>query len=153
MKKETAMATPSTVRYYCGDLCYVIHDAWSEVCDLTVFDNSKFEYELSDGRKFILFSTAYGDGTYNDRDGNPYSVDSGTIGAIKVDDIVDTEGPEALERAIQNGLGQIHEFPEEISEMDCYYQDGVIGIYNVEIDTAGDYDLDDEEDDENEEDA
>ena len=31
--------------------------------------------------------------------------------------------------------------------MDCYYQDGVIGIYNVEIDTAGDYDLDDEEDD------
>ena len=152
MKKETAMATTSTVRYYVGDLAYVLHDAWSEVCDLTVFDNSKFEYELSDGRKFILFSTAYGDGTYNDRDGNPYSVDSGTIGAIKVDDIVDTEGPEALERAIQNGLGQIHEFPEEISEMDCYYQDGVIGIYNVEIDTAGAYDLDDEDEEDEDDD-
>ncbi len=152
MKKEIAMATPSTVRYYVGDLCYVVHDAWSEVCDLTVFDNSKFEYELSDGRKYFLFSTKYGDGTYNDRDGNPYSVDSGTIGAIKVDDIVDVDGPEGLERAIQNGLGHILEFPEEISGMDCYYQDGVIGIYNVEIDTANDYDLDDEED-EDEEDA
>ena len=150
MKKETAMATPSTVRYYCGDLCYVMHDAWNEVCNLTVFDNSQFEYELSDGRKFVLFSTAYGDGTYNDRDGNPYSVDSGTIGAIKVDDIVDTEG---LERTIQNGLGHIHEFPAGFDGMDCYYQDGVIGIYNVEIDTANDYDLDDEEDDEDEEDA
>jgi hypothetical protein len=150
MKKETAMTAPATARFYVGDLCYVMKDAWDEVCNLTVFDNTKFEYELSDGRKYILFGTAYGDGTYNDRDGYPYSVDSGTIGAIKVDDIIDTEG---LERTIQHGLGKIHEFPEEISEMDCYYQDGVIGIYNVEIDTAGDYDLDDEEDDEDEEDA
>ena len=124
---------PTPVRYYVGDLCYVMHDAWDEVCGLVPFDNSEHEFELEDGRKFILFSTAYGDGTYFDREGKSYGVDSGTIGAIKVDDIRDPEFASIVER----GLGQVHEFPAEIDGLDCFYESGTIGIYRVEIDTAG----------------
>jgi len=137
-----SVTAPSPVRYYVGDLCYVMHDAWDEVCSICCIDNEDWEYELEDGRKFILFSTAYGDGQYNDQNGNPYAVDSGTIGAIAVDDIMDPE----FESAIKNGLGHIHEFPAEIEGYDCFYDKGTIGIYSVYIDTAGDLDCDDDED-------
>ena len=151
MKKETAMTAPATARYYVGDLCYVLdNDVWNEVCNQTPFDNSTFEFELSDGRKYLLFSTAYGDGTYNDNEGNPYSVDSGTIGAIKVDDIVDTKG---LNNAVNNGLGHIRDLPAEIDEINCEYYEGTIYIHNVVIYTGNDYDLDDEEEFEDDEDA
>jgi hypothetical protein len=109
---------------------------------------------LEDGRKFILFSTAYGDGSYNDFAGNSYGVDSGTIGAIKVEDIRDLEG---FTGTVKNGAGHVHEFPAEINGDDCYYEDGMIGIYMVEIDTAGNYEEEeveyDREFDENDEDA
>ena len=141
MNQETAMTAPATARYYVGDLCYVMHDAWNEVCNLTVFDNSRFEYELSDGRKFVLFSTAYGDGTYNDQYGNPYGVDSGTIGAILLDDIDDPE----LERVLENGLGNVYEFPGILGEDDCAYEDGLIRIGHVQIETGDEDEEDDEE--------
>jgi hypothetical protein len=136
MKNET-----TTVEYYVGDLCYVMHDCWEEVCDLTLSEDAEgeHEFELADGRKFILFSTAYGDGQYNDLEGNPYCVDSGTIGAIRVADIQDPD----FASAIKHGLGHIHEFPAEIDGSDCCYEDGVITIYKVSIDTAGcDYEED-----------
>jgi hypothetical protein len=137
MKNETTPVTaPSPVRYYVGDLCYVMHDVWNEVCDLVPYDNSEHEFELEDGRKFILFGTAYGDGSYTDLAGNSYGVDSGTIGAIKVDDIRDLEG---FDSTVKNGSGHVHEFPAEICDYDCFYDEGVIGIYSVQIDTAGDY--------------
>jgi len=152
MKNETTSMTtsaPTPVKYYLGDLAYVMHDVWDEVCDLVPFDNSEHEFELEDGRKFILFSTAYGDGQYNDFLGKPYSVDSGTIGAIKVDDIRDLEG---FNSTIKHGNGHVHEFPAEINGDDCYYDDGMIGIYQVEIDTDEDYEEEeveyDKEDDE-----
>jgi hypothetical protein len=144
MMNETPMTAP--VRYYVGDLCYVMHDVWDEVCNISFEPDFDGEGELEDGRKFILFSTAYGDGVYNDSEGNPYSVDSGTIGAIKVDDIRDPE----FARIVENGLGHVHEFPAEIDGMDCYYEDGTIRIYTVAIDTGADYeedevDVDDED--------
>jgi hypothetical protein len=134
MKNEKNLVNP--VRYYVGDLCYVMHDEWDEVCDLTPYDNSEHEFELGDGRKFILFSTAHGDGTYNDQEGKPYCVDSGTIGAIKLSDILDP----GSEDIINAGLGHVHEFPAEIDGFDCYYDEGVINIYSVSIDTAADWD-------------
>lgn len=121
--------------YYIGDLCYVMHDCWSEVCDLTFFDNSEHEFQLADGRKFILFTTAYGDGTYTDQYGNQYGVDAGVIGAIKTADIRDT-GP-------YEELGTIHTFSREITKEDCFYEEGLIDIFGVRIDT-GDSDYDDE---------
>jgi hypothetical protein len=140
--KQTTMETTTTTRYYVGDLCYVMGEAWAEVCSIVDLDNDEWEYELEDGRRFFLFSTAYGDGHYNDLDGNPYAVDSGTIGAIKVDDIRDTE---SLSTTVGNGLGHIHEFPAEIEGYDCSYDEGAISIYGVYIDTADDDDCEEEE--------
>ena len=126
------------VDYWIGDLCYVMHDVWSEVCDLLPFDNSEHEFELEDGRKFILFSTAFGDGVYQDQKGNRYPVDAGVIGAIKADDIRDSE-------AWIDG-GNFHRFPAAIDGMDCYYDNGEINIYTVRIET-GDEGYEDEDED------
>lgn len=63
---ETQTTYP--VQYYIGDLCYVMHDVWGEVCDLmfpSLLDEEESgELELSDGRKIIIFPTPYGDGEY-----------------------------------------------------------------------------------------
>jgi hypothetical protein len=77
-------------KYYIGDLCYVMDDAeWLEVCDLTIRGSRVIdgEFQLKDGRKFAMYGTAYGDGTYHDHYGFSYSVDSGSIGCIRMDDI------------------------------------------------------------------
>ena len=79
-------------RYYVGDLCYVMHDAWDEICDLVFDDNHgciEGEFTLKDGRRFAMYNTAYGDGVYTDQYGREYSVDSGSIGCILLDDIRD----------------------------------------------------------------
>ncbi len=75
--------------YYIGDLCYVMHDVWDEVCKRTTQHNLCLEgsFTLNNGKKFAVLSTAYGDGEYYDNEYGVYSVDSGTIGCIKVTDI------------------------------------------------------------------
>ena len=76
--------------YYIGDLCYVMDDAeWLEVCDLTIQGSRVIdgEFQLKDGRRFAMYGTAYGDGTYHDHYGFSYSVDSGSIGCILMEDI------------------------------------------------------------------
>lgn len=81
--------------YYVGDLCYVLHDEWDEVCDLIIKDGECLdgEFELKDGRRFAMYGTAYGDGTYYDQSGNEYGVDAGSIGCILLSDIdLDSEG-------------------------------------------------------------
>lgn len=45
------------------------------------------EFNLKDGRRFAVYSTAYGDGTYRDQNGRKYSVDAGIIGCILLDDV------------------------------------------------------------------
>jgi hypothetical protein len=77
-------------KYYIGDLCYVLDDdEWDEVCSIIIKGNNFFdgEFVLEDGREFAIYSTAYGDGEYNDYYGNSYSVDSGSIGCIRIEDI------------------------------------------------------------------
>ena len=77
-------------KYYIGDLCYVMNDAeWLEVCDLTIQGSRVIdgEFQLKDGRRFAMYGTAYGDGTYYDYYGHSYSVDSGSIGCIRMEDI------------------------------------------------------------------
>ena len=81
--------------YYVGDLCYVLHDEWDEVCELIIKDNICLdgEFTLKDGRRFAIYSTAYGDGTYLDQSGNEYGVDAGSIGCILLSDInLESEG-------------------------------------------------------------
>lgn len=133
-------------RYVIIDLCYVMHDAWDECCDLffppgdNIGRGKEGEFTLKDGRRFASFSTAYGDGTYRSNIGTSHSVDSGSIGCIRVEDIRDNTYEDI------ESLGAIVEFdqPFEVSE-----DQGLLVFGHVQIETAGDeedYDcFDDEE--------
>lgn len=131
------MDTMPAGRYYVGDLCYVMHDVWDEVCNLMFpnFDNGRGVYgkfKLKDGREFAVHSTAYGDGLYRDGMGREYSVDAGVIGCILESDIRD---PEA-----HTSGGQVLDF---IAEFDTWEDRGVIHFGVIAIDTAGGDDDDD----------
>ena len=78
--------------YYIGDLCYVMHAEWREVCELLFADRTdggcnEGVFNLKDGRTFVIFNTAFGDGIYQDQVGHDFMVDSGSIGCIKFSDI------------------------------------------------------------------
>jgi hypothetical protein len=120
-------------KYYIGDLCYVMHDEWSEFCDITIKDEKCLdgEFVLADGRRFATFSTAWGDGTYRSSINTLHSVDSGSIGCIRVEDINDT----TYDAETINRLGAIVDFPEpfEVSE-----DTGLLTFGHVLIETNAD---------------
>jgi len=80
-------------RYYVGDLCYVMTDEeWDEVCGLLFEGRSDHgcnegEFTLKDGRRFATYNTKYGDGRYESNMWTDHSVDSGSIGCIRLEDI------------------------------------------------------------------
>ena len=126
-------------KYYIGDLCYVMHDEWKEVCDLFFpyipgqpeGRGREGEFQLADGRRFASFNTAYGDGTYRSSINTLHSVDSGSIGCIRVEDIRDnTYSPEKIQQ-----LGAIVEFTEPFEVSTDY---GLLKFGHVLIETAGD---------------
>ena len=105
------MNTMPAGRYYVGDLCYVMHDAWTEAVDL-MFPSAAEGYKsvegvltLKDGRQFAIFSTSYGDGVYYDQWGKDYGVDAGSIGCILQKDIKDDTA--------NIGLGNIVDFDQD----------------------------------------
>jgi len=120
-------------KYYVGDLCYVMNDVWDEVVDLIFTEDGRplnGEFNLKDGRRFAIYTTAYGDGTYYDGEGGRYFVDAGVIGCIAVDNI-DTSN-------VRNDVdgGNVIVFKEDFNTS----SDGEnITIGNVTIMT-GDYD-------------
>ena len=133
-------------RYYIGDLCYVMHDAWDECCDLFFPPGHpprgvEGKFTLKDGRRFASFSTAYGDGSYRSNVATIHSVDSGSIGCIRAEDIRDTE----YDQATLEALGAFIEFTEPF---DVYADQGLLTFGHVQIETAGGYD--EEEQDETE---
>jgi hypothetical protein len=127
--------------YYVGDLCYVLADRWDEVCDLTIKDHTclEGEFELSDGTKFAMYGTAWGDGVYQDQEGNPYPVDSGTIGCVLWSEIDPGKEDDAMRLGI---LTYMYE------EFETGAENGVIRFGEVEIDTNSEEEWDEEEDDE-----
>ena len=134
-------------KYYVGDLCYVMdHDEWSQVCDI-LFETDHpggvrdGEFTLPDGRRFAVYSTAYGDGSYHDQYGHTYSVDAGSIGCILADDI------RANKYDNPQDLGAFVEFSETFDTAGgrgSVGWNGVIQIGHVEILTASDYDEDEQ---------
>lgn len=125
-------------KYYVGDLCYVMHDEWDEVCGLFFKDRNDHgcnegEFQLKDGRRFASFNTKYGDGGYYDQFGNEYGVDAGLIGCIALDDI-NLKCDDNFTRG-----GQIVEFkfPFECSggRSDNRDWDGVIHIGHIHVET------------------
>lgn len=127
--------------YYVGDLCYVLHDEWDEVCALTIKGNSCLdgEFNLKDGRRFATYGTKWGDGQYRDNHGKKYSVDAGLIGCILLNDVDLLNDNNFLHG------GQVIEFPRDFhtaggrGESDW---DGVIRFGSITINTNPD---DDEE--------
>jgi hypothetical protein len=139
-EKVDKMTMPAGL-YYIGDLCYVMHDEWSEVCSLLIAGRddgscNEGEFVLADGRRFAIYNTAYGDGSYLDTDGNSYGVDSGSIGCIRIEDIRLTD-----KNTI--GLGVALTF---ISPFETSGEGAVIRFGDVEIDTDPPYE-DDYDDD------
>ena len=130
-------------KYYVGDLCYVMHPEWREVCRLSFPANSppkgvEGEFTLADGRRFASFSTAYGDGEYHSSINTSHSVDSGSIGCILLSDIRDPEY--SLERIQQLGAIIDFEAPFEVSN-----DQGLLTFGPVQIETAGGYDWDEQD--------
>ena len=131
-------ATFPAGEYYIGDLCYVMHAEWGEVCDLMFAaagdDMVEGDLPMADGRNIFLASTAYGDGTYNDNKGNYYPVDSGSIGIIAIKDISDADRENITQ-------GAVHTFE---TEFNIIAHAGLFDFGDVVIDTA----YEDSEDDE-----
>jgi hypothetical protein len=126
--------------YYIGDLCYVMHNEWAEVCEL-LFEGqndggcNEGVFNLKDGRTFALFSTAYGDGVYYDQFGADYMVDAGCIGCIKLSDI-DRDNTDNFLTG-----GKIVSFDNDF-EVDT---DGAVLTFgHISIDTDPQFDEDDE---------
>mgnify|MGYP006296007731 CR=1 FL=1 len=136
------MNTMSAGTYYVGDLCYVMHDCWDEVCELTLEKSTGLEgvFKLKDGRTFAMFNTA-GDGTYYSEMGQRFSVDSGSIGCINIKDIRDNT---SLKEILY--LGEIVTFIDPFTVQSCNrtISFGNVSIH-MELDDC-DY-CDDEEDD------
>jgi hypothetical protein len=122
-------------KYYVGDLCYVMHPQWKEVCDLTGDDCIDGEFNLKNGVRFAMHWTRWGDGMYQDQQGRDYPVDAGSIGCIRVEDIVDPKG--------RLTDGQVHEFTEPFETGTD--GSGVIYFGDVRIDTDPEPEEDEEE--------
>ena len=114
--------------YYVGDLCYVLHERWDEVCNLIIKDNKCLdgEFELADGTKFAIYGTKYGDGTYFDLAENEYWVDAGSIGCVLLENIdLSVEGNQIMG-------GHVIDFGSDFTTSS---DNGVIKIGSVHIDT------------------
>lgn len=127
--------------YYIGDLCYVMHDEWNEVCDYICdfADSGKTtegEFTLKDGRRFAVYDTAYGDGVYYDQYGNDYGVDAGVIGCILTSDISESDKKNIPD-------GHVHLFEKEFP---TYTDHGKLYFGDVVVDTDPEYEEDDEAD-------
>lgn len=114
-------------KWWIGDLCYVLHSEWDEFCNLTLTREGCLdgEFNLSDGRRFAVYSTLYGDGEY---DG--LSVDAGLIGCILLSDIDQTNSENDI------SLGRIVEFDKPFETGSD--ESGVITFGHIQINT-GDY--------------
>lgn len=132
--------------YYIGDIAYVMHDVWSECCDL-FFENrddhgcNEGVFQLKDGRKFANFHTKYGDGEYSSNTPNSFCVDSGSIGCIKLEDIRD----ESYSMDMIKKLGAIFTFDDDFV---VSAHNGTICFGEVEIYTNEDPSYYEEEEEE-----
>jgi hypothetical protein len=107
-----------------------MHEEWDTVCGMFFQGRvdggcNQGKFALKDGRTFVSFNTAYGDGNYTDQHGRQYPVDAGLIGCIRLEDI-DTSNPD-------NHLsGQIVEFDTKFM---CTNDHGTLLFGNVVIET------------------
>jgi len=134
--------------YYIGDLCYVLHGEWNEVCKLTLGEGIEFgTFTLEDAREFAFFGTYYGDGEYPIFGVDSLArigVDSGTVGCILWDSIDHHNDQNDV------SLGVKHTFTEDFV-IDS--NDGIIRFGDVTVDTSGEEGGDEDWNDENQDDS
>lgn len=134
--------------YYIGDPCYIFNQSWSEILkDHNYFNNESNIFNIK-GYECAVGSTAYGDGSYYDNDGNMYYVDAGLIGILPIE-IVNIDKCYTLETIRKSTGMYIKEFENDFS-VDINNGVFVFGdtVIDTVIDTSNydyDYDYDDEE--------
>lgn len=138
--------TMQSGNYYVGDLCYVMHDEWEEVCSLIINEHEVLdgEFNLKDGRRFAIYSTAYGDGSYQTSRNETLSVDAGCIGCILVEDIDQDNTQNRID------FGMVVEFDKPFETSGGRGEsgwDGTIHFGDVKVYTGDmeEYDYDDED--------
>jgi len=138
MSKSTA--TFPAGEYYIGDLCYVMHAEWNDVCGRFLREKTERvegAIIIADGRTIFIASTAYGDGQFCDNRFGVYPVDSGTIGVIALKDI-SADDQENITS------GTVYTFN---SEFNITAENGIFDIGGILIDTKyNPYDEEEEED-------
>lgn len=89
MKLDTAKIQIKAGTYWVGDPCYAFrddrHDMWMQWLEAADYmNNSLVLLAEVPGTGFTVlgFSTSWGDGCYEDEDGNEYPVDAGLIGLV-----------------------------------------------------------------------
>ena len=139
MKNNNTAKMPAG-EYWIGDLCYVLDNDWDEVCNCLFPKKNDPDqslesggFQLENGVKFAVYSTAWGDGGYLDQNGKCYSVDAGVIGCVKVSDLY------KIGESPASG-GHVHTFTEDF---ETGYDNGTIFFGDIRIETDP---QDDEED-------
>ncbi len=132
------VATLPAGPYVVGDPCYMIDDAawidWLNDADFTIQSREHVLLANYRGQPAVGVGTAHGDGCYYDQDGREYGVDAGLIGAVPVSVLT------AEQLADYDTITIVH-FDRDF---DCYFEDGVVHIGHVMIDT--DWEPEDEDD-------
>lgn len=125
-------------KYYVGDLCYVMHVEWAEICTVICAEDvpHTWKIELNDGRLIAGSFTQYGDGEYESTLGKTLAVDAGLIGVIRTEDI-------APDEVLNLSQGAIYTFDKPFS---VSYNEGNIYIGDHIVYT-GDMEDDDEDED------
>lgn len=121
-----AVATVPPGVYLVGDPCYSVPDdlwmEWLEEADYTNGDRRHVLAAKIDGHEVVGVSTAHGDGVYYDGEGREYGVDAGLLGLVPVE--VAKEEPD-----MDLPLLTLTE------PADCYYDDGIVHLGPIEINT------------------
>lgn len=135
MAKATKVITEVIMpagEYWVGDPCYAVKDEdwmpWLESADY-MSDPQILIAEIGDF-SVLGIGTAYGDGKYKDKDGRSYPVDAGLIGVVPVE-------------VAQDDVSGAHKVTFA-SEFTCSYDNGVITLGSINIDTDADPEDDDE---------
>jgi len=138
------MSTMPKGKYYLADPCYIMEDEQYSRC---LQETNYFNLEYRGGictdsetkLKYVVFSTAFGDGVYQDNKNRDYPVDAGCIACIPVEMVEKPKYPE---------LVFLETFEEDL-EVSYQEEGGVIHFGDVEISTDPPYEeYDDEEDEE-----
>lgn len=93
MRKQRLKETVKSDRgFYIGDICYVLstrdyHRIWG---DRKRFSDGKVD--IPGGLSFSVASTNFGDGLYEDEEGNLYPVDAAVIGIVPLELVAKEDG-------------------------------------------------------------